>query len=463
MIRFLFALLLMSGFLPAQVDLTEAPVSGRLYARDLVTNQAVVPISGAVTTPNVSRIHLVVTRDGSPWWNGSVNLSYSGGSAPFSFAPTIDAGLHDYDFELLLEIGGQVQQIGFVDRVVCGDVILINGQSNAVAADYHGEGLANQSQSRWIRSFGTSALGAIQVAADLDWHLAEGQGMYSSGTVGTWALRAARLLVDTYQVPIALINGAVGGTYLMQHMRDDTNPENLGTIYGRLLFRARQSGIDQNVRAMLWHQGESDGGTDPTIYHANWSKLRDDWYQDFPSLEQVFMFQIRDGCGVNGMGIRELQRRSSDLFTNVTVLSSTAINAHDGCHFFYQGYRKMGNLMGAAIAVILYGASFPPALAPANIKEARFTSSARDEIELVFRNSRQVLILDQNIEAHFNLGAGVLETVTTATASAGKITLQLSGSTASSEVAYDGHVASGPWIRNRKGVGAFTFMVPVLP
>jgi hypothetical protein len=175
------------------------------------------------------------------------------------------------------------------------------------------------------------------------------------------------------------------------------------------------------------------------------------------------MFQIRDGCGVNGMGIRELQRRSSDLFTNVTVLSSTAINAHDGCHFFYQGYRKMGNLMGAAIAVILYGASFPPALAPANIKQARFTSSARDEIELVFRNSGQVLILDHNIEAHFNLGAGVLETVTSATASAGKITLQLSGSTASSEVAYDGHVASGPWIRNRKGVGAFTFMVPILP
>jgi len=455
---------LIGPLLPAQlIDLDEGPALGRLYSRDLATEQAVVPVSGTVAAPNFSRVHLVVTQDGIPWSTNVADLDYSNGAPPFSFAPTIEAGFHDYAFELLLEKSGQTQRVGFVDYVVCGDALLINGQSNAVAGDYHQEGMANVDESRWVRAYGSATTSATEVENDGRWHLADGLQMYGPGSVGTWGLRAARLIADRYQIPIALINGAVGGTLVSQHSRDDSYPENLFTIYGRLLYRARKAGIDQTVRGILWHQGESDGQTPPADYSFLWDEMRNDWLQDYPSLEQIFVFQVRRGCGIPNMRIRELQRTCGTLYPDVTVLPTAGIDEHDGCHFTYLGYRKMGTWMAGALAKVLYGESISADKSPPNIKEARFTSSARDGIELIFRVPGQLLTLDPNIEDHIFLGAGIPETVVAASASPGKITLRLSASTAATEVIYRGHTGAGPWIRNSAGVGAFTFRVPILP
>ena len=445
------------------ISLDEGPIPGQLYSRDLATNQAIVPVSGTVLIPNFSRIHLVVTQDGFPWSTAVADLDYSNGAPSFSFAPTIEAGFHDYAFELLLDKTGQTQQIGLVNYVACGDAFLINGQSNAVAADYHAEGMANVDQSRWVRSFGSATFSSIDVINDQSWHLAEGLKLYERGSVGAWGLRAARLISDRYQIPIALINGAVGGTLVNQHSRDDSDPENLQTIYGRLLYRARKAGIDQSVRGILWHQGESDAQTLPADYSFLWDKLRNDWLWDYPALEQIFVFQIRTGCGGLNIEIRELQRTSGDFYPDVTVLPTAGIDGHDGCHFRYSGYREMGTWMAGAIAKVLYGESISAEKIPPNILEARFTSSARDEIELAFRLPAQTLILDPNIEDYFTLGSGVPETIVSAVALPGKIILQLSGNTTATEITYRGHKSDGPWIRNSAGVGAFTFKVSILP
>ncbi|HEX9795081.1 MAG TPA: sialate O-acetylesterase, partial [Planctomycetota bacterium] len=277
MLRVLCTLLLSTAALPAQVVVVEAPVRGQLYARDLATNQANVPVIGVVRTPGMSRMHLLVARGGVAWSSATVDLAYAGGEAPFSFSAPIDAGWHDYTFELRLEGGGSNRSLGKIRGVVCGDAFLVNGQSNAVASDYHAEGLGNTSQSRWIRSYGSSTFYASQVTLDTEWHLADGNGQYAAGAVGAWALRAAELLVNRYQVPIALLNGAVGGTTLFQHQRNDADPEDLNTIYGRLLYRSRLSGLRDKARAMLWHQGESDGGTAPAAFTAAYGALRDDW------------------------------------------------------------------------------------------------------------------------------------------------------------------------------------------
>ncbi|MBC8329402.1 MAG: hypothetical protein ISR76_01520 [Planctomycetes bacterium] len=463
MFRFLLPLILLAAPLTAQVTITEGPAPGQLYPRDLVTNQAVVPVAGEVSKPGKSRVHLVVTRDGAAWSMDTVDLHYTGGVAPFAFAPVIDAGLHDYAFELLLEGGGFNQQVGRVRWVACGDAYLINGQSNAVATDYHNEGLGNSSRSRWIRSYGSASLSAAAVAADTGWYAADGIDQYSSGSVGAWGLRAARLLVDRYQVPVALLNGAVGGTVIEAHQRDDADPENLNTIYGRLLYRARRAGIDLQVRAMLWHQGESNGAHDPLYYHSKFSDLRDDWLVDFPALEQLFVFQIRKGCGVPDMDIREVQRQFPDLFADLTAVPTAGIDEHDGCHYYYAGYREMGDWMAAAMAAALYGEQLPQHAAPPNIREARFTGAAHDEIELLFRDPHQALFLDLGIEDRLKLRDGVAETVVTATASPGRILLQLSGPTAATRVAFIGQAGAGPWIKNQRGVGAFTFEVPILP
>ena len=51
----------------------------------------------------------------------------------------------------------------------------------------------------------------------------------------------ARHLMETYQLPICMINGAVGGTIIESHQRNPANPTNSGTIYGRLLSRVQQA------------------------------------------------------------------------------------------------------------------------------------------------------------------------------------------------------------------------------
>jgi len=62
----------------------------------------------------------------------------------------------------------------------------------------------------------------------------------------------AQTLVDRYEIPIALLNGAVGGTTIDYHLRNDQDPTDLETNYGRLLYRAQAAGIDTRASAILW-------------------------------------------------------------------------------------------------------------------------------------------------------------------------------------------------------------------
>jgi hypothetical protein len=442
--------------------MTEGPKNGQLYPRDLITNQAMVAVSGSVTQAGFSQVHVIVNRDGLLWWSQAEPLNYVGGSAPFSFQAPITAGLFDYSMELVLEGGGSMQVIDVVDNIACGDAYLINGQSNAVAADYHGEGLGNRFQSPWIRSYGTASTLAAEVTGDQQWHMADAQLGNDSGTIGAWGLRTAWLLVERYKVPIAMLNGSVGGTPLYQHHRNMAAPEDLNTIYGRLLYRTRKAGLNQNIRAMLWHQGEASGNVNAHVYTTSYGELIDEWLLDYPAMEHTFVFQIRKGCGINGMGIREAQRRWQDVFPNLTTVPTAGIDGHDNCHFYYRGYRQMGEWMAAAMAV-LYDEQLPKNAAPPNIKEARFTTAAKDEVELIFRNQEQILVLDPFIINRLRLRNGGTETITAASTTRGRILLQLSATSSADAIAYVGNAGSGPWIKNAMGVGAYTFEVPLLP
>jgi hypothetical protein len=95
--------------------------------------------------------------------------------------------------------GGVIQVIDEVENNACGDAYLINGQSNALAAD-------------------------------LQWNLADALLGNDAGTIGAWGLRAAWLLVERDQIPIAILSGSEGGTPLWQHRRNPNDPEDLDTI-----------------------------------------------------------------------------------------------------------------------------------------------------------------------------------------------------------------------------------------
>jgi len=340
-----FLLWLLSTGLFAQVPsfvLSESPQDLRLYPRDEAGLGQIV-VSGHFDPTAEGRFRLeVVGDDGfeavamAPMARGGALARHS--PSPFSLRIAAPAGLVNYEVFLVWRTPAEDTIVQSWENIVVGDVFLIHGQSNAVAADYYDEQLSNARDQRfWIRSYGTTSQVPSVVAADQSWYLADGEAQDDSAAVGIWALHLARRIVEESGMPVALLNGAVGGTIVAQHQKDSANPTNLDTIYGRLLWRAQQAQVDTAARALLWYQGESDGAN-AQGWLTGFEDLLQDWSVDFPGIENIWLIQVRRGCGSPSLELRDEQRRLP--LTHPTMHQATAngLLRHDGCHFRDQGY-----------------------------------------------------------------------------------------------------------------------------
>ncbi|MBL6755426.1 MAG: hypothetical protein ISQ11_03375 [Planctomycetes bacterium] len=452
---YLFAKYLSSA--PPEVALDRAPRSGQVLQRD-GQGRAPVGFQGRVQSPGFDRVEVEVLRDGQPFVTVDQPLTYSGGEAPFSLAPRIDAGFHDYRVTVRLVAGSTVTPVAVRRRITCGDTLLIQGQSNAVAWDFWNEGVANQAQSPWIRTFG-STLDSPAVALDQGWDMADAEVRYGHAGIGQWGHVLAQRVVAFEGVPVAIINGALGGTNSTQHQRDAADPENLNTIYGRFLWRARLAGIASTARALLWYQGESDNGNE-ALHAQNFDLLYNDWHGDFAALEQLYVFQVRTGCGVSGRGVREVQRRLPEVYPDLQVMSTTAAPSHDGCHYRNAGYLELGERISRLVLRDLYGSTDTSNVNAPNIQSAAWVGSTRDRILLTFEEQDDALVWEPGAQVHFQLSNGQL--VAGGSAVGGAILLDLPGPGSATRVSYLGHALDGPWVTNTRGVGALTFFdVPI--
>jgi hypothetical protein len=429
------------------------PRPGQIFQRD-ATDSAAVTVSGTLQGSSWTAVSLDITRDDLPFDSSRQTLAFSGGSAPFSFTRTLLAGKNDYELSLFAERGGERRLLARIGDVAVGDVWLINGQSNAVAGDYYAEHRANaECQNRWVRSFGSATIYG-DAPFDLHWDEADGESIYWHGSVGAWGLRMGALLEYRYGMPIGLINGAVGGTSITQHQRNDSNPEDAATIYGRLLYRADLAGVQQVVRGMVWYQGESDGDRDG-LWLSNWHSLRASWHVDYPAMKSIYLFQIRDDCAGDGRPIREAQRELMDHSINTYVMSTTAAPFHDGCHFQYLGYRELGDRMARILGRDFYGSNDTQEIDAPDIQGATWNDSAHTQILLTMRDPDDRLVLDPGAEANFYTDDGVA--VVSGTVNNNTLLLQLAGPSVATVINYDGHPLDGPWFKNARDVGALTF------
>ncbi len=435
------------------VQLDRLPRPGQVFQRD-DSGRASVSFAGSVKSSNWSAVRLEITCDGSPFDSAQQVLSFVNGSAPFDFARMLVAGKHDFELSLYALCASEQRLVARVGNVAVGDIWLINGQSNAVAADYFGEQLANaESQSHWVRSFGTATLGA-DGPYDLHWDLADGEDIYSHGTVGAWALRMGALLEQHYAMPIGLINGAVGGTSIEAHLRDDTDPLNLRTIYGRLLYRAEAAGVRTALRGMLWYQGEADGNA-ADMWQARWQSLKQSWQFDYPALQQIYLFQIRDNCAGAGDALREVQRELFENSNDTYVMSTTAAVLHDGCHFQYLGYRELGERLARVLGRDFYASIDTDEIDAPNILNAVWKDAHHTQILLTFADPDDRLVFDPGAEANFFTDDGVA--IQSGTVHANSVLLQLAGQSHATKINYAGHALDGPWLKNARDVGALTF------
>ena len=453
---------------PYDVQFSSWPKIRQLYPRNRALNSAAVGISGTERAGGFSQAVLRVYREGVQVGAEQVqSLVYAGGAAPFSFTATIPAELASYDLELLLRDGmGGEFIVKRAEDIVAGDVFVIQGQSNADAQLYSGS--ANSWSDSFIRTFGLNTDDPTDTLAETSWLTAKGDGSrYVLGGVGQWGLILGSRLIQENGVPVAIVNGAHPGQPIGFFQRNDASPMDVSTNYGRLLYRMQQGGLDGAVRAILYYQGENDG--DPgqaAVHEAGYIALRSDWMEDYPSVERLYIVQVREGCGVTrfDVDLRNRQRLMADRFSNVSVMSSNGLNGHDGCHFsFANGYEKLGFDAARLLRRDLYGAPSLPNIDAPNPGYAVLTGAGNNVIRIRLRNPADAITFDAGAAGDFAVTkSGAPVSVVSGSFSGGDIVLQLSGNaTGATAVSYTGHTGSGPWVRNANGIGLLSFIEPI--
>jgi len=226
------------------VQFDRLPAKLQLYPRDN-QDSAVVQISGTINSTGYDSIYVIVYKN-NLFINKIISkLNYSGNSARFVLLPKIHAELSEYSFAVFLNNNSSNNSIAFRDSIVCGDVFLINGQSNSHPAN-------NQANYRneFCRSFGKNTDYSGYNPADTLWGLARGDDAVNFHT-GVWGIRLQQLIKETYSIPVCIINGGSGGSSIQYNLRNNYNHMDLNTTYGRLLYRTYKAGLINNINAIL--------------------------------------------------------------------------------------------------------------------------------------------------------------------------------------------------------------------
>ena len=374
--------------------LTLIPQELHFYPRDLETDSCIFTITGE-TLGTANEVLVKVNQDDLPYSEATV------AGTPFSLTVPIDAGLYLYDVSLFWGNGSdEWYPVITVQDVVCGDVFLINGQSNAVAYDYQNEQLADIEMNTFVRSYGSS-WPYSEFVIDHEFGVAVAQEHNIHASIGQWGLRLANQIKEMQALPILVINGAVGGTMISQHQRNDSDSFDINTIYGRLLWRANAAGVAHAVRGIFWHQGESDDGLAYDTYLALWIAMYEDWLEDYPSVEGIYPFQVRAGC-FDPTWNRNVQRDLPDLLPLVIGhMSTTGVDGHDGCHFYHQAYMEWGERMARLVNRDLYGTTYGINIdAPDPITASWITA---DKLEIQFGVTGNGLYLQPGAKDYFSL------------------------------------------------------------
>ncbi len=380
------------AWVPRPIAEAEQPVDGQFIGREAVGADGQwwgqLVHAGQLTEP-ADTVFVRVYADEKLYAEETAQPDVEG---RYRLTTRLKPGLIRYRSEFGSRRGGVENVLQRAANLVCGDVFLIIGQSNAVATDFGKENPFKPNE--WVRTYGATA-GDPNGARLKLWAPAEARSPGGRSEIGYWGMELGRRLVESEGMPICIINGAVGGTRIDQHQRDESDPTDVGTIYGRMLWRVQQAGLTHAVRAVIWHQGENDQGADgPTggfgyeTYRRFFVTLAAAWKRDYPNVQQYYAFQIwPKSCamGVDGSDnrLREVQRTLPRLFSNLSVIATLGVKPPGGCHFPAEGYAKFAEYLQPMLQHHLYGKPRTQFDSP-NLQRASFTDANRNEVVLEF-------------------------------------------------------------------------------
>ena len=443
----------------------ERPEEGQFYTRD-EKNEGTLHYNGTLTEA-ADAVFLKLFADDKLVKTETAKL---GAGKAYAFAVKLKPGLIKYKVEFGTKVGGKETVLNTVGNLVCGDAFIIDGQSNALATDT-GEKSPPETN-EWIRSYGRPSQNPKDNQGNLwclpVWKAQKGE----KAELGWWGMELAKRLLESQKMPIFLINAAVGGTRIDQHQRDAANPTDLTTIYGRMLWRVQQAKLTHGIRGILWHQGENDQGSDgPTggfgweSYQPLFVEMAAAWKQDFPNVQNYYVFQIwpnscsmggRDGAGDR---LREKQRTLPQLFSNMSILSTLGVRPPGGCHFPLVGWAEFARLVQPQIERDHYGKASAASITPPNLRTATF-GSAKDSITLEFD---QPVIWADALAGQFYLD-GEKGKVASGSVTGNVLTLKLNEASVAKKITYLKEIAwnQDTLLLGANGLAALTFCeVPI--
>ncbi len=377
----------------AQVTFDQLPRDLQLYPRN-ATNQADAPISGQVTTTGWTKIGVQVLREGQVSQVLSQIIAPVATSTTFQFQAQIKAEPAEYSVRVFLYKNNDSTEIATRSRIVCGDVYIIHGQSNAGAGAGLDDLYSFNFDDKYLRNC-TFPYNSTNPSADTRWYAAKEP--YAS--VGGFGLTLQRLIRQTYGIPTVVLNRPLGGTSILGlTTRDALNPANPGTIYGQLLLRAQWAGVTKQVKGIIWKQGEYEAGSgaDLGVYERLFKEFHDHLRQDYNADARLYVGQINilpgDTKIEGAAALRDYQRRTKYLFNNVETVATVGTPGlgFDGIHYVGEAHQQLAFEQFRQIARDVYDSKDTLQINSPDVKKA-FYNARKDSLTLVFDEGMQMV------------------------------------------------------------------------
>jgi hypothetical protein len=444
----------------------EKPVNNQFFARNPNTGLGSIYYNGTQSgAPDAVFLKVYTTDTGSDVLYSTLRQSLVAGA--YAFSAPIAAGKTTYKVVYGTTTGGVDAPVGSaVTNLLCGDAYIIDGQSNALATD--NVATNDPTTDPWIRTYGAST----------GWGYAISKG--TEMQLGLWGWSLAKELTATQNMPVCIINSAVGGTRIDQHQPNPADHSVAGTryaIYASLYNRVTGGKLTHGIRGVFWHQGENNSGAaaptgdyDYKSYQSYFVNMAGAWKQDFPNIQRYIIWQVMPrpcSMGPKGDQLREAQRTLPRLYSNMDILDTLGVVGYEGCHFSPTGYVNFKTRLMPLVLQDFYGVVPPAPVTAPNLRRAYFTTTNRTEIALAF---------DQNMSwnslatAHFWLDK-VGSKVSSGSVSGNVVKLQLSsaGTTTSTldyleDALWNYTTDSAKLLNGANGIPSLTFAdVPIEP
>lgn len=449
----------------------EFPITAQIYQRDDL-NRGIVTIKGRLYTEGFTDVSVIAKKDKKDIYYKKQKLTFQPGdllNAPFLFQPVITAGLVEYEFYFYAFRGQDSVLVRESTQVLCGDNIIIYGQSNAEANDP-----TELAKFKDEFKYGRTTFANFQTN-DYSWFPTMKWNYYLSGLVG---LEIQRQLIDKFKVPIGIINGAVGNKSIDELMiRNEKNHEDTQYYYGQMLKKANKVGLSKTARIFIWRQGESEAfeASRAEVYPTKFAQLRKQILEDYPGIKKIYVFQNNIYWTDNNKAgdLRDFQRKINQLYPDCEGFSTIGTPGFDGLHYTLEGYQLNGLEISRLIAKDFMNSTDTLEVRTPNIKKAYFSEN-RDSLILEFDKFQKMQY--PNYTVNKNNGSptffkdyiyldGVAGKVVGGVGLGNKIILKLTEPSSAKQVTYcpDNFTLNSeslggiPYIKNSRGLRAFTF------